>query len=128
MSTPEPPRRVVLTRDGTGAWIVSVPSIRGCHTYAPSVSQATTRIREALVLWDADPRRIELDIRAEAALRQALVRVKRARRRAQEAEEQAQRAASEAVRDLTAAGYSRRDAATLLGVSHQRVQQLLDDG
>jgi predicted transcriptional regulator len=33
-----------------------------------------------------------------------------------------------AARELTAAGYSRRDAATLLGISHQRVQQLLDGG
>jgi transposase-like protein len=38
----------------------------------------------------------------------------------------AQRETAEAIRRLTDLGLSRRDAAELLGLSHQRVQQVLE--
>jgi predicted RNase H-like HicB family nuclease len=50
VTAPDPPRRVILDRDETGAWIVSVPSIRGCHTHGRSISQAVGRIPEVLLL------------------------------------------------------------------------------
>jgi predicted RNase H-like HicB family nuclease len=124
--TERPPLRVVVERDEVGAWIVSVPSIPGCHTYGWSITQASSRIREALLLWDADPDRIEPVFRIARELRGSIARTRRARERADEAIDRARAAMETAARELTAAGYSRRDAATLLGISHQRVQQLLD--
>jgi hypothetical protein len=53
-------------------------------------------------------------------------RVSDARAQADRAHQDAHRVLVEGVRRLTAAGFSRRDAATLLGLSHQRIQQLLD--
>jgi predicted transcriptional regulator len=55
-----------------------------------------------------------------------VVTAKRARIRADLAEDRSREANTAAAHALTDAGYSRRDAATLLGISHQRVQQLLD--
>jgi transposase-like protein len=52
-------------------------------------------------------------------------RVSQARSKAEQAGEGAREATQEAARRLTAMGLSRRDAADLLGISHQRVQQLL---
>jgi predicted RNase H-like HicB family nuclease len=126
MSLEPSPRRVILERDETGEWIVSVPSIPGCHTYGRSISQATNRIPEVLLLWDADPHHIELEVRVEPRLRKPVAAAKRARIRADLTEERAREATTAAAHELTAAGYSRRDAGTLLGISHQRVQQLLD--
>ena len=52
--------------------------------------------------------------------------VARARREADQAGTKAQRATTTAVKRLTDLGLSRRDAAELLGLSHQRIQQLLE--
>ena len=53
--------RVVFERDESGAWIVTVPSVRGCHTYGRSLHQTRTRIREALALWVDDAETAELE-------------------------------------------------------------------
>jgi transposase-like protein len=52
-------------------------------------------------------------------------KVSRARDDAERAGSKAQEATIEAARRLAEMGVSRRDAADLLGISHQRVQQLL---
>jgi transposase-like protein len=51
--------------------------------------------------------------------------VSQARMEAEQAGTTAQESTVSAVRQLTDMGLSRRDAADLLGISHQRVQQLL---
>jgi predicted RNase H-like HicB family nuclease len=43
--------RVVLQLDESGHWIAAVPAVRGCHTYGDSLSEAWSRIREALSLF-----------------------------------------------------------------------------
>jgi predicted RNase H-like HicB family nuclease len=121
---------VVLRRDETGAWIADVPSVPGCHTYGRSIHEAMSRAREALTLWvaDADDADLVPDIRIAPALRTAARAGVRARTKAEVAQAAARQAIEDAARRLTAAGLSRRDVATLLGVSHQRIQQLLDPG
>lgn len=119
--------RVVLERDGTGAWIAIVPSVPGCHTYGRSLIEARRRIREALALWVDDAVTAELidDARlppdAVAAVRRSIT----ARRKLASARDAAGSATTEAARSLVEAGLGVRDAAYLLGLSHQRVQQLL---
>ena len=54
--------------------------------------------------------------------------VARARREADTAGQKAHRQTVRAAKALTDLGLSRRDAAEVLGLSHQRVQQLLDAG
>jgi predicted RNase H-like HicB family nuclease len=117
----------VYERDaGSDAWLVQIKGLAGCQTYGRSLHEAAKRIREALALWlDRDPAELmitdELPKDLEAMSRQ----VARSRADAEKAGTRAQEATTAAVRRLTEMGLSRRDAAELLGISHQRVQQLL---
>jgi predicted RNase H-like HicB family nuclease len=120
--------RVVIERDETGAWIAHVRGVRGCHTYGRTLDQVRRRIREALSLWVDDAETAELmeEIRLPSDARQAIQRSSAARTRAEHGRENAQRATSAAAELLVARlGLGVRDAGELLGLSYQRVQQLL---
>lgn len=107
-------------------WLVHIKGIEGCHTYGRSIRQAEGRIREALAAW-LDREVNALTITPQLPRDVALVanEAAKARYEAERAGTKAQRATAEAVKRLTSMGLSRRDAADLLGISHQRVQQLL---
>ena len=120
--------RAVLERDESGAWIATVPSVPGCHSYGRSLVEARRRVREALALWveDADTAELVDDVRlpsdAVAAVRHSLS----AREKLASARDAAGAATLDAVARLVdELGLGVRDAAYLLGLSHQRVQQLL---
>ena len=117
----------VYKRDVTdNAWNVRVKGIPGCQTYGRSIRQAQQRIREALAVWlDQE---LELPVIRDqfpAALTSVADEVVRARNAAERADAKAHQQTVDAIRALTDQGLSRRDAAELLGLSHQRVQQLL---
>ena len=120
--------RAVFERGESGAWTARVPSVRGCHTYGRTLDQARRRLREALALWVDEPDKAELveDVRLPANVK-AAVRASRAdRRRAEEQRAEASASTTRAARALVhELGVGFRDAAELLGVSHQRVQQLV---
>ena len=121
--------RVQLERDDD-AWLARVPSVPGCHTFGRSLDQARRRIREALSLWvdDAETAVLTFDIRLPRQLRQEVDRARSARDRSAEAQRVAADEVRRAAIDLTnRLGLSRRDAAELLGISHQRIQQLLSE-
>jgi predicted RNase H-like HicB family nuclease len=109
------------------AWNVEIKGLTGCQTYGRSLRQAQGRIREALALWlDVEPDRLQIRDQLPAALTSVADGVARARRNVEVAGAKAQQETAEAVRRLTDLGLSRRDAAELLGLSHQRVQQVLE--
>lgn len=114
--------RVVYELDESGHWIATVPRVRGCHTYGRSLSEARARIREALGLFVADAARARLtdDVRLPADMRRLVDRFRAARERAERGRMEADAAARRLASRL-----SRRDAAELLDISHQRVQQLV---
>lgn len=110
-----------------GVWNVRIKGVAGCQTYGRSLRQAQGRIREALALW-LDLSLVDVRLRDQfpgplAAVAEDVIR---ARGAAERAGEKAQQQTVEAVKTLTELGLSRRDAAELLGLSHQRVHQLLE--
>ena len=109
------------------AWNVRVAGLDGCHTYGRSLRQAQARIREALAVWlDRDPEDVSIRDQLPKDLAELARRAQQARAEADRAGTEAQVQAAKAARALTDHGLSRRDAAELLGISHQRVQQLLE--
>ncbi len=120
--------RAVFERDETGTWLARVPSIPGCHTHGRTLEQARTRLREALGLWITQPDavRIEEDIVLPSELKAAVRRSRRTRERAEREQEHAQKETRAAATALVGDGVSLRDAGELLGLSHQRVQQLVN--
>jgi len=122
---------VELERDESGTWLARVPAVPGCHTYGRSLRQARNRIREALPLWvdDAGASGLSFRYRLASEARSELQKVRIARERAAAVQRQARFVTSRAVHRLAEEmGLSVRDIAELLGLSHQRVQQLLAEG
>ena len=120
--------RVVYEYDDSGAWTVDVPDVPGCHTWGETLRQARRYAREALSLWvdDAEDAELVEELRLPERTRRAVDESKDARARAdreqQQATQRTRRAAAVLVNDL---GLTLRDAGELLGLSFQRVQQLL---
>jgi len=121
---------VRLERDETGHWIASVPAVPGCHSYGRSLDEARRRIRQALSLFVTDWRHavLEDDIRLNPRMarlrRDALAARQRAERQSALAAEATRKAAKVLTGDMR---LGVRDAGRLLGVSHQRIHQLLEE-
>jgi predicted RNase H-like HicB family nuclease len=108
------------------AWLVHVDGIDGCHTYGRTLGQAAERIGEALGAWlDRDPARLEIEHRWPDEVTDLAAEVAGARQAAAEATRLAGEATVAGAKRLARMGLSRRDTAQILGISHQRVQQLL---
>ena len=121
--------KVIYERDETGWWIATVPNLEGCATQGKSIKQARNRIREAIevtldVKLDSSVKFNE-DIRLSPEIAKIVKEVMRKKANAVEAEEKAAEALLEAATSLETKGLSLRDSGELLGVSFQRVQQLL---
>lgn len=115
-------------RDETGWWVATIKEVKGCHTQGRTIEQARKRIREALslVVDDSDDALFIDDIALPANARTLLKRVLATRKRAEKEAAKLQNSTAEAVQVLTMeVGVSVRDAGELLGLSHQRVHQLL---
>lgn len=120
--------RVRYEKDETGWWVAVVKEVRGCHTQGRTIEQARRRIREALGLFVDHAEDVELidDVVLPANARTLLKRVLSTRKRAEEEAIKLQNTTAEAAEVLTKdLGVSVRDAGELLGLSHQRVHQLL---
>jgi len=120
--------RVTLERDEDGWWIADVPDVPGCHTQGKTIRQAMERIREALSLFvrGAAKARLVEDVHLPAAAKARLARLEKLRREAAARAEETQAETAKAAKELTLkVGLSERDAARLMGISHQRVHQLV---
>jgi len=120
--------RVAYERDESGWWVASVRGVRGCHTQGRTVDEARRRIVEALALFVDDARRASIvdEVKLPIAAARAIQAYTSLRKKADEEDRRAARAARRAVRLLRSGTLkmSARDAARLLGLSHQRVHQL----
>lgn len=119
---------VVYERDERGWWVASVRELRGCHTQGRTVGEARRRIIEAMELFVRNARsaRVLDDVRLPADAKRAIPAYVRLREKADREDRRAAIAARRAVRALRAGRLkmSARDAARILGLSHQRVHQL----
>lgn len=122
---------VMYKRDESGWWVASVREARGCHTQGRTVDEARRRIHEALELFveDASSPRLVDDVRLPAVAARAIRAYAALRKRADQENRRAALAARRAVRLLRTGKLkmSARDAANVLGISHQRVHQLAQE-
>lgn len=122
--------RVVAKRFG-GWWAISVPELRGVHSQARRLDQVEDMARDAIALMlDVDPE--DVSVAVEPVLPKevsaAVARVVAARDASRQAEQAERDALRRAAQVLAEQGLSRRETGHLLGLSHQRVQQLVSAG
>jgi predicted RNase H-like HicB family nuclease len=122
---------VVFERDEAGYWVASVREVAGCNTQGRSIQQARQRIREALSLFIEEKVEGAIQFVEEVKLpkevRSLVGKTKAAREKAEAAAKTAQQSTKKTVEFLTCElKLSVRDVGELLGLSHQRVQQLLN--
>lgn len=122
-----PVYRAVIERDKDGYWFVDFPEIAGCHTQARTLGKARERMREALSLYVADADTVEIveEVRLPGRASELLEASRTLRAKAADTQQEAQSVTTEAARELRAAGLTMRDAGELLGLSLQRVHQLV---
>jgi predicted RNase H-like HicB family nuclease len=122
---------IVYERDEAGWWVASVRELRGCHTQGRTVDEARRRIVDAMNLFIENARSAKIvdDVKLPTVAAKAIRAYATLRKRAAQVDRRAAVAARRAVRVLRGGRLkmSARDAARLLGLSHQRVHQLARD-
>lgn len=120
--------KVAFERNESGWWVASVRGLRGCHTQGRTVDEARRRIVEAMESFVDDARTAKIvdDVKLPTGAAQAIRAYATLRKKAEREDRRAALAARHAVRVLRGGRLkmSARDAARLLGLSHQRVHQL----
>ncbi|WP_306191670.1 type II toxin-antitoxin system HicB family antitoxin [Streptomyces sp. MK5] len=120
--------RVVARRSGDW-WALEVPDLPGVFSQAKRLEKADEAAREAIaVMLDVEPDTISVTVEPQlSAEERAILREAAAARKARaEAEERERRIMQRAAATLTQ-HLSQRDAGRILGLSFQRVSQLLKD-
>jgi predicted RNase H-like HicB family nuclease len=121
---------VKYERDEAGWWIASVAALPGCHIQGRTLDQARRRIAEAMAMQVEEPKaQLEEHILLKPKLRRVIDQARAARLYAEKQQAAALQAMRSAVvKMIESEGLSIRDAGQLLGLSHQRVHQLLHAG
>jgi len=112
-------------------WAITVPALCGVFSQAKRLDQVESMAREAIALMldmdEADVGDIEVVVIPPAEAVDVLERLKASAAAATEATEAAAEARRWAARLLRDEGLPMRDVGKLIGVSHQRVSQILAD-
>ena len=121
---------VVARRSDDGWWALSCPQVRGAHSQVRRLDRAVEMARDAIAgVLDVPPSKveIELDVRLPRELKSVVDSIERSAALARDATLRAAEAQRAAARALIDEGLTLRDAGIVLGLSHQRVGQLVAD-
>jgi len=118
--------KAMFRPDDNGWWFIDVAELPGCHSQARTIASGRDHIREAISLVaniDLDTFDVEVDYELPKAQQAVIAKARRARERAAEATQ----ATEAAVRALQQGSVKLgiRDVAELVGVSYQRVAQIM---
>lgn len=119
--------KVAVERDEAGWWIGTARGVAGVHTQARSLPTLRERAIEALAAAGVERAEVVLDLKLPSKTSARLRAAAAARTKAEQATEAAGRLLREVARELTSSGVGVRDAGELLGVSFQRVHQLVHE-
>jgi predicted RNase H-like HicB family nuclease len=121
-------RRVEVVRSG-GWWAITVPALDGVFSQAKRLDQVEARAREAISLMldvdEDDVGDLDVVVTPPARVADLLGALEASVVAADEATRAAVAARREIAEQLRAEGLPLRDIGELIGVSHQRVSQLL---
>ena len=121
-------RYTVRARRSGHWWALDVVGVRGAHTQVRRIDQAEDMAREAIAgVLDIPPASFTIVVAPEvpAAVRTMVDEATNARSQAAQAQVAAAHLTRDAARRLVQEGLTVRDAGSLLGVSHQRIAQLV---
>ncbi len=112
-------------------WVASIKEVPGCHTQGRSIRHVRTRIREALSLWIGDRAAEAAEFTEKFPFPAATLRdVKHAedlREQIEKLQEPFTTLRNRLVHKLVGTqGLSYRDTAEILGISHARIEQLVN--
>ena len=117
--------KATVERDEAGWWVATVRGVPGVHTQGRTLKQVRERAQEALEA--AEPGAVVSHFELRPPALQAMLRqVDAARKRHVKSGVEVQNLLRRAARKLDAKGVGRRDSGELLGMSFQRVQQLVE--
>ena len=121
-------RYTIRARRSGRWWALDAEGLRGVHTQVRRIDQAEDMARDAIAsVLDVTPDSFEVTVVPEVpdAVRALVDQATTARSQAAQAQDAAAQLTREAARRLVGEGLTVRDAGILLGVSHQRIAQLL---
>jgi predicted RNase H-like HicB family nuclease len=120
--------RVEAVRSGDW-WAITVPALSGVFSQAKRLDQVESTAREAIAMMlDVDQSEvgpIEVDVTPPDGVVELLEALRQSTARAEEAAQEANRTRRQAAKVLREEGLAIRDVGKLLGVSHQRISQIL---
>ena len=120
--------RVEVVRSGSW-WAVTIPQIRGAYTQAKRLDHVEAMAREVIALMldidETDVGALDIEVEPPSSVVDLLAALRQSERAAEDARRAVAAAQRRAVDELRAAGLPMRDVGRLLGVSHQRVSQIL---
>ena len=117
--------KATVERDEAGWWVATVRGVPGVHTQGRTLKQVRKRAQEALEAAKLGAVVSKFELRP-TDLRTMLRQVDAARKRHVKSGVAVQNLLRRAARKLNAKGVGRRDSGELLGMSFQRVQQLVE--
>ena len=124
------PKYTAMARRSGRWWAINVPELDGVFSQARRLDGIELMARDAIALMlDVDPASFDIDVieNLEPLTEDQLEDVRAVREAAAAMQRRANGKTREFVMDLHRSGYPLRDIAHLVGISHQRVAQLLAD-